>query len=186
TIFIEGEEVHGIKAVERAIKTMNAIDPDFTSTLLADNETAATKENTYTVYHGTHENNLTFINREVKNYNSIGTYFTSNRNYARSLYGSNVIPAAITLSNPLIVNNVNDCESFDTVFYDDSLTTLTFKDINKLLLDSTYISKLKDKYISLGHDGIIFQDSRIDLSLEDKEAHSVYIVFNAENISKIN
>jgi hypothetical protein len=123
---------------------MNAIDPELTATLL---ETGATKEEvtTITVYHGTHTELTTFVNREVKNYDSIGTYFTNNKDYARVLYGNNVITATIELSNPLIVNNVTDCESFDKVFYNELLTDLSFNEDNmkKLLLNKNYISNLK-------------------------------------------
>jgi hypothetical protein len=187
TVFVEGEEVHGTKAVERAIKVMNAIDPDFTNKLINDEVSATieTSANVITVYHGTHENLTTFINREVKNYDSIGTYFTSNKQYANMLYGKNVVAANITLNNPLIVNNVNDLESFDKVFYDRSLTTVSFSNINKLLLDTNYINALRNKLINDGYDGIVFQDSRIDLAPGDKESHSVYIVFNTNNVQVI-
>jgi hypothetical protein len=135
TVFVEGSEVHGTQAVERAIRIMNAIDPELTATLL---ETGATKEevNTITVYHGTHAELTTFINREVMNYDSIGTYFTSNKDYARMLYGKNVVTATIELSNPLVIENVTDCKSFDKVFYNESLTELSFTEDNmrKLLL----------------------------------------------------
>jgi hypothetical protein len=182
TVFVEGTEVHGIKAVERAIKIMKAIDPEFTQSLLT--ETEETKQNEIIVYHGTHATITEFIDRKVKNYDSIGTYFTSNKEYARMLYGKNTITAAITLNNPLIVNNVTDCESFDRVFYDTELTNLKFNEDNmrKLLLNCDYITALKNKLIKQGYDGIVFQDSRIDLSKEDKENHTVYIVFNANNI----
>lgn len=45
TVFAEGKEVHGAEAVERAIKIMNAIDKDFTATLIA----AEVKEEVKTV-----------------------------------------------------------------------------------------------------------------------------------------
>lgn len=184
TVFVEGSEVHGNKAVERAVKIMTAIDPEFTATLI-NNESAATKEeiNTITVYHGTHENLTGFINREVKNYDSVGTYFTNNKDYARILYGNNVIEAEIKLNNPLVVSNVTDCESFDKVLYNNELTNVPFEQINKLLLNSEYMNAFKQDLINKGYDSIIFQDSRIDLDREDKENHTVYIVLNADNIT---
>jgi hypothetical protein len=185
TVFVEGEEVHGTKEVERAIKVMNAIDPEFTNKLITDEVSCTKEESVITVYHGTHEELTTFINREVKNYDSIGTYFTSNKQYANMLYGKNIVAANITLNNPLIVSNVTDCESFDRVFYDQSLATVSFNNINKLLLDTNYINALRNKLINEGYDGIVFQDSRIDLAPGDKENHSVYIVFNANNIQVI-
>jgi len=196
TVFVEGVSVHGKEEVERAIKIMNAIDKELAATLIntevevtpevteVAEEVAVTNENTITVYHGTHQELTTFVNRPVKNYDSIGTYFTSNKEYARSLYGKNVIEANITLNNPLVVNNVNDLESFDKVFYDNTLTNLPFAQINKLLLDTDYINALKSKLINKGYDGIIFKDSSIDLA-PNEEAHTVYIVFNADNIQMV-
>ena len=182
TVFVEGNK--GSKEYERAVKIMMAIDPDFTITLLETSTTEETTQNELTVYHGTHTILTQFIDRPVKNYDSIGTYFTNNKEYARTLYGKNVVTAAITLNNPLVVNNVTDCESFDKIFYDTELTNLTFNEDNmrKLLLNSNYINNLKNKLINLGYDGIIFEDSRIDLSKEDKENHTVYIVFNSNQI----
>lgn len=182
TVFIEGEALHGTKAVERAIRIMNAIDSELTAILIAPEQ--ATQDNTITVYHGTHENITQFIDREVKTYDSIGTYFTSNKDYARLLYGSNVIEANIALKNPLVIKNVTDCKSFDKVFYDSELTELQFNEqnMNKLLLDLTYINNLRLSLINKGYDGIIFQDSRIDLSKEDIDNHTVYIVFDTSNI----
>lgn len=184
TVFVEGEEVHGSKNVERAIKVMTAIDSEFTATLI-NNESVATKEevNTITVYHGTHQQLAQFDNREVKNYDSVGTYFTSNKDYARILYGMNVVEAEVKLNNPLVVNNVTDCESFDKVFYNNELTNVPFAQINKLLLNSEYMKAFKQDLINKGYDSIIFQDSRIDLDKDDKENHTVYIVLNADNIT---
>lgn len=181
-VFVEGEEIHCTKEVQRAIKIMKAIDPEFTQMLLTTE--VKEEENEVTVYHGTHANITEFIDREVKTYDSIGTYFTSNKEYARMLYGKNVITTKIKLNNPLIVENVNNCESFDKVFYNNKLTKLSFNEDNmrKLLLDKNYINNLKKELINQGYDGIVFQDSRIDLDKTDKDNHTVYIVFNANQI----
>lgn len=186
-VFVEGEEVHGTKEYNRAIDIMLAIDKDFTLSLL---ETSATTEqtNTVTMYHGTHDNSLTFTNEgAIINYNHIGTWFTSNKSYAGSLYGKNVIEAQITVNNPLYLND----EDFDNLFYDTELANLynvtiegekkKGKLINCIWTNGEYIEALKQSYIDQGYDSIIFENSNIDLSTNE-EPHTVVILLNTDNI----
>lgn len=181
TIFVEGEEKHDRQTVQRAVDCMYQIDAGLTNMLVP--ATYLQMPTTYVAYHGTHEKLNAFTQREVKNYNSIGTYFTSKKEYARRLYGPHVIEATLTLHNPLIVYNVINCPSFDAVFYDEALTSKKQNQVRgDLLLDEEYIKALKAKLQQKGYDGIIFYDSRIDLSSEERTPHTVYVVFNEHQI----
>lgn len=187
TIVVEGIKQHGQKVYNRAIKIMKAIDAQLTELILSEStQEESNDEVTYTVYHGTHEDIEQFMNREVKTYDSIGTWFTDQQSHARMLYGKKVYESQIKLYNPLIINGVVDTKTFDEFFYNQTIaakymTNPTIDNINNLLLNKNYISEFKQDLIDKGYDGIVFADSRIDLAPEDNN-HTVYIVFNANNI----
>lgn len=180
--YVKGLEENNLKLINKGINILNAIDPEFVASVIQPDNTQEETTNEVTVYHGTWENITQFSNREVKTYDSIGTWFTAKKEYARMLYGANTIEATVSLKNPIVINNVTNCNSFDQFFYDSSLTNKSFSDINKILLDSDYINSFKTKLIEKGYDGIVFKVSKIDVS-NDEESHTVYVVFNTVTIT---
>lgn len=147
-----------------------------------------------TAYHASHSDIAEFVDREIKSYNSMGTWFTDSSNRASELYGPKVTEAKISLSNPFY----SQTENFDEFFYIPELATKhgvnklperqhdREKAINGLLKSSAYMQDFKDHYIKLGHDGVVFKDSTIDLNTDGSEGvHTVYLVFNTKNIKKV-
>lgn len=177
--YVQGEDVHGSTKYARAIKIMTAIDSEYTTQLLTDDLATTTVQlDTITVYHGTHEAKLQFTNeRTIKNYNHIGTWFTSTAHHANTLYGANVIEAQIVINNPYYATT----EDFDIFFYNQTIASKHNATIDNLWKNGSYIAELKQSFINQGYDSIIFENSTIDLS-SNEEAHTVVIVLDTDSI----
>lgn len=149
------------------------------------------------VYHGTHENIVCLEPRPIRNYNSIGTWFTSTPWHAATFYGPKVYAFELPpgryleahtdrfseffLNWPLAEETLSRKETRHlrehapgTPDYD----ALSRKTMRRLLLDGTYISSFRRMLENAHYQGIVWRNSRIDLRPGDSP-HDVYVVFHA-------
>lgn len=146
--------------------------------------------NTVKLYHATHENNLQFGARDVKNYQSLGSWFSSDPRTAQTLYGPNVHEAHVELKNPLVTTG-DTAEDFYDFFYSPTLAKKYLskqererwgqQDIDKLLNNAEYMTAFKKGLVKQGYDGVTFKNSTIDLNADGSEGrHDVHIAFHPE------
>jgi hypothetical protein len=148
------------------------------------------------VYHGTHERLGCLTPRPVRNYNSIGTWFTSTPWHAATFYGPNVYAFGLPPGQYLEAHT----DSFSRFFLNWPLAedTLTRKElaylrthapetpaydsyakqiVRRLLLNREYIQTFRKMLERAGYQGVVWRDSRIDLRSGDPP-HDVYVSFH--------
>lgn len=133
--------------------------------------------------------------KPVKNYNSMGTWFTSSPEHARTLYGPLVYAFELPeggyleahtydfdqfFTNWPLVEEILPKKEFTylrshapgTDRFDHKADRL----VRKLLLDGDYIKGFREMLENANYDGIVWKNSRIDLRPGDPP-HDVYLVF---------
>lgn len=150
------------------------------------------------IYHAQHHPVDRLDPRPVRNYNSMGTWFTSSAEHARTLYGPLVYAFELPEGRYLEAHTYD----FDQFFTNWPLAeeVLSKKDFNylkshspgtekfdhradrivrELLLDPEYIRGFRENIERANYDGIVWKDSRVDLRPGDPP-HDVYLVFQKE------
>lgn len=152
-------------------------------------------------FHASHESIDKLNPRTVRNLDTIGTWVTGDPAAAKTLYGPNVYKADVVPKNMLQAPTDN----FDSLFYSNAnlfkqtfpnepLSTLEkFKQKGLAKADpqiesmrQTYLQSYRQMLQDAGYDGIVWKNSRIDLSKNDKP-HDVAVLFHDEPIgAKLN
>lgn len=141
--------------------------------------------------------------RPIKNYNSMGTWFTSSPEHARMLYGPLVYAFELPKGRYLEAHTYD----FDQFFTNwplaeeilpkkefaylrshapgtDDFDHKADRLVRKLLLDPDYIRGFREIIENANYDGIVWKNSRIDLRPGDPP-HDVYLVFQKEPLYPI-
>lgn len=163
-----------------------------------------TLEKPVNVFHASHADLEKLIPREeIKNYHSIGSWFTSSKEHAGNLYGSKVYEATIPAGLKLAVFSQNN---FDEIFLphgssedNDFLLrnkVLSKKELRaltggnemerrsastKIYRSPVWTKEVKRRFVEAGFDGLFWPKSRIDLA-KNEEAHDVYCIFLKSDI----
>ncbi|WP_052486982.1 zeta toxin family protein [Gordoniibacillus kamchatkensis] len=144
---------------------------------------------TLTMYHATWEKSLKFVgDRPIKNYNQIGSWFTSDPEKAREYYGPYVHEVQALVQNPLEA----DTDDFDKFFYNPDIaprylklgskkSNVTREDMTELMDNPRYIKEFKNDLVRRGYDAIVWKNSTIDLPPDGTEGrHTVTILLHPE------
>lgn len=149
--------------------------------------------------------------RPIRNYNSMGTWFTSSPHHARTLYGPLVYSFELPAGRYLEAHTDNFDEFFlNWPLAEETLGRKDFAHLKKhpptrnrpldypelgdfqttrrimrdLLLDTDYIRKFREILEKANYDGIIWKNSRIDLRPGDP-SHDVVLLFQKEPLYPI-
>jgi len=151
-----------------------------------------------TVYHGTHETLRCLRPMPVRNYNSIGAWFTSTPWHAATFYGPNVYAVDLPPGRYLEAHT----DKFNEFFLNWPLAGKTLLQwqvdylkkhapgtpaydvhakaiIRQIMLDGEYIAAFRAMIERAGYQGIVWLNSRIDLRKGDPP-HDVYVAFLRE------
>ncbi len=147
-------------------------------------------------FHASHQNIEKLTPREVDSVDTFGSWISGDSGTAKTLYGPNVKQADVTPNNLLKAHTDNFGEFF---FSNENLFKRLFPEADVSLLKKfdegglkksnpevwemrkTYLNEFRKMLKDAGHDGVIFKDSRIDLSKGDKP-HDVAVLFNDTDV----
>ena len=147
-------------------------------------------------FHASHQNIEKLTPREVDSVDTFGSWISGDSGTAKTLYGPNVKQADVTPNNLLKAHTDNFGEFF---FSNENLFKRLFPEADISLLKKfnegglkksdpetwemrkTYLNEFRKMLKDAGHDGVIFKDSRIDLSKGDKP-HDVAVLFNDTDV----
>ena len=147
-------------------------------------------------FHASHKNIEKLTPREVDTVDTFGTWVSGSSDTARMLYGPNVKQADATPKNLLEAHTDNFGDFF---FSNENLFKKLFPNEDVSLLKKfdeaglkksdpkvwemrkAYLTEFRKMLQDAGHDGVIFKDSRIDLSKADSP-HDVAVLFNDADI----
>jgi hypothetical protein len=148
------------------------------------------------VYFASHKPIDVLVSRPVRNYNSIGTWFTSSAELARTLYGPLVYAFELPPGRYLEAHTYDFSEFFTNwPLAEDVLPKKDFRYlrehapgtpafdrradrlVRRLLLDQGYVQAFRAMLENANYDGVVWRDSRIDLSPRDAVTHDVFLVF---------
>ena len=147
-------------------------------------------------FHASHQNIENLTPREVESVDTFGSWISGDSGTAKTLYGPNVKQADVAPNNLLKAHTDNFGEFF---FSNENLFKRLFPEADVSLLKKfdegglkksdpeiwemrkTYLNEFRKMLKDAGHDGVIFKDSRIDLSKGDKP-HDVAVLFNDTDV----
>lgn len=153
------------------------------------------------VYFASHKPIESLVPRPVKNYNSMGTWFTSSPVLARTLFGPIVYEFELPPGRYIEAHT----DSFSEFFTNWPLAkeTLSKKDfayledhapgtpdfdkkadriVDKLLLDKEYVRGFREILENANFDGIVWRNSKIDVPRHWDIDHDVFLVFQKEHL----